>query len=169
MKPSRILPLPSGLIGTAEPVAFDYQAGHPFFPFLSFSQLALLVAMYLIVLGAFALTLPGKIMAFVAIGSLIGGLPSILESSPCRLCVRSPRPEAWADFTRAWAEASRYLPENGNPDIWIPNTPIWTRWPGDKLRLRITSDSLDVTGRRLMMRQLKRNYDRITERGHRWD
>ena len=164
------LPLPSGLIGEAEPVSFDYPAGRPFFPFLSLTQLVLLLATYTAVVGTIALVAPNAmwhfLVPFVAVGSALGALPSILMTAPCRLRVRTPRPEPWADFTRDWAKASRYRRQDGNPDIWLPDMPIWIRWPGDSMRLRITPEGLEVTGRRLMMRQLKRNYDRITERGY---
>jgi hypothetical protein len=158
--------LPSGLIGEAGPVTFGYRSCRPCFPFLSLAQLALILAIYAIVVGMAALFGPRAALPFVAIGSLTGMLPSIWAAIPSRVTARSPRPEPWADFTRNWAAASQYQQQEGNPDVWLPDMPVWIKWPGDSIRLRITSDGLEVTGRRLMMRQLKRNFDRISARGH---
>ena len=162
------LPLPTGLIGEAGQVALDYAAGKPFFPFLSLAQIAILVAIYAIGMGVFALFIRREVLPFTAIGALIGMLPSIWASAPSRLFVRTPRPETWAEFTREWASASRYRAAEGDNDVWLANMPIWVRWPGDRIQLRLGQDGLEVTGRLQLMRQLKRNFDRITARGHRW-
>lgn len=161
------LPLPTGLIGEAGPVAYDYVAGRPFFPFLSLAQIAILVAMYAVGMGLFALFIHREVLPFTATGALVGMLPSIWASAPSRVFVRTPRPEPWAEFTREWASASRYRAADGGTDLWLADTPIWVRWPGDRIRLRLTDDGLEVTGRLQLMRQLKRNFDRITARGHR--
>jgi hypothetical protein len=162
------LPRPSGLIGTAGSVALDYGAGRPFFPFLSLAQIGILAAMGTIIAGLFALMVPGAALPFTVTGMLIGILPSIWASAPSRLTVRTPRPEAWAGFTRQWACASRYRSAEGNENLWLSTLPIWVRWPGDRIRLRFGQDGLEVTGRLQLMRQLKRNFDRISARGHHW-
>ena len=163
------LPLPTGLIGAAGPVTFDYAAGRPFFPFLSLAQIAILIAIYVIGLGIFALFVRREVLPFTAIGALIGMLPSIWAAAPSRLLVRTPRPEPWAEFTREWASASRYRTAEGDNDLWLADMPIWVRWPGDRIQLRLGQDGLEVTGRLQLMRQLKRNFDRISARGHRWN
>jgi hypothetical protein len=119
-------------------------------------------------MGVFALVIRREVLPFTATGALIGMLPSIWASAPSRLFVRTPRPETWAEFTRAWALASRYRAAEGDNDLWLANMPIWVRWPGDRIQLRLDQDGLEVTGRLQLMRQLKRNFDRITARGHRW-
>ena len=162
------LPLPSGLIGTADSVTLDYGAGRPFFPFLSLAQMAIIVAMYAIGMAVFALFLRREVLPFTATGAFVGTLPSIWASAPSRLFVRTPRPETWAEFTRQWASASRYRAAEGNNDLWLADMPIGVRWPGDRIQLRLGQDGLEVTGRLQLMRQLKRNFDRITARGHRW-
>jgi hypothetical protein len=162
------LPLPNGLIGQAKPAQFDIASARPFFPFLSTAQILILLVTYVFVAGAIMLIFP-KAWLFIAAGSAIGVLPSIIQAAPARVTVRSPRPEPWADFTRQWVALNRYRQDGNNPDAWLPDMPIWMKWPGDSIRLRVTTDTLEVRGRRLLMRQLKRNYDRITERGHRWD
>jgi hypothetical protein len=47
--------------------------------------------------------------------------------------------------------------------------PIWVRWPGETLRLHIGEDMLEVCGTRRLMGQLKRNFDRISARGHQYN
>ena len=161
------LPLPNGLIGQAEPVRFDMAAARPFFPFLSIQQVFLLLAIYVVVIGAIILIAP-RVWIFVAVGGAMGMLPSIIEAAPARVTLRTPRPEPWADFTRQWAASSRYLPDPGDNDVWFPNMPFWIKWPGDSLRLRVAQNELEVRGRRLLIRQLKRNFDRMTQLGHPW-
>jgi hypothetical protein len=143
-------------------------AGRPFFPFLSLAQIVIIAAIGVIIFCLFALVLPRAVLPFTATGMLVGVLPSIWGTAPSRLFVRTPRPEPWADFTRQWAFASRYLPADGDADLWLPNMPFWIRWPGDRIRLKLGHDGLEVSGRLLLMRQLKRNFDRISARGHRW-
>ena len=162
------LPLPTGLIGEAGPVVLDYAAGKPFFPFLSLAQIAIIIAIYAIGMGVFALFIRREVLPFTATGALIGMLPSIWGAAPCRLIVQSPRPEPWADFTRQWAAASDYRPRYDDANIWIPAMPVWRRWPGASIKLRISENALEIRGGRYQMRQLKRNFDRITARGHRW-
>jgi hypothetical protein len=162
------LPLPTGLIGTAGSVALDYGAGRPFFPFLSLAQIGIIAAMGAIIFCLFALVLPRAVLPFTATGMFIGMLPSIWASAPARLTVRTPRAEPWADFTRQWACASRYQSAEGDENLWLPNMPFWIRWPGDSIRLKLGQDGLEVTGRLQLMRQLKRNFDRISACGHRW-
>jgi hypothetical protein len=69
--------LPSGLIGTAESVAFDYPSCRPCFPFLSLAQLAVVLAIYAAIVGMGALFVPRAALPFIATGSLTGMLPSI--------------------------------------------------------------------------------------------
>jgi hypothetical protein len=162
------LPLPSGLIGTADSVTLDYGAGRPFFPFLSLAQIGIIAVMGVVMAGLFALVVPRAALPFTVSGMLIGILPSIWASAPSRLFVRTPRSEPWADFTRQWAGASRYQSAEGDENLWLSTLPIWIRWPGDCIRLKPGQDGLEVTGRLQLMRQLKRNFDRITAHGHRW-
>jgi hypothetical protein len=159
------LPLPSGLIGQAEPVRSDAAAARPFFPFLSAAQMLLCLALYIVVAGAIVLFLP-RAWLFILIGSAIGIVPSIIQAAPAHVAVRTPRPEPWAEFTRQWAALSRYRQQDDNPDVWLPDMPIWLKWPGDSIRLTVTENGLEVRGRRLLMQQLKRNFDRITKHGH---
>jgi hypothetical protein len=160
------LPLPSGLIGTAEPVAFDYQSCRPCFPFLSLAQLALILTVFAVIVGVGALFVPRGALPFIAIGSLIGMLPSIWWASPSRVTVRTPRPIPWAEFTREWVMTHKYRQKENDPNVWLSDMPIWIRWPGETLRLHIGEDMLEVRGTRRLMRQLKRNFDRISARGH---
>lgn len=125
----------------------------------------LCLAMYLTVAGLIILFTP-KTWAFVAAGAALGILPSIFQAAPARVTVRTPRPQPWADFTRQWAALSRYRQQDGDPDVWLPDMPIWLKWPGDSIRLIVTENGLEVRGRRLLMQQLKRNFDRITQNGH---
>src|SRR5690348_2831043 len=60
------LPLPTGLIGTAESVALDYGAGRPFFPFLSLAQIGIIAAMGAITFCLFAIVLPRAVLPFTA-------------------------------------------------------------------------------------------------------
>jgi hypothetical protein len=76
------LPLPTGLIGTAESVALDYGAGRPFFPFLSLTQIGIIAAMGAIIFCLFALVLSRAVLPFTATGMLIGMLPSIWRQRP---------------------------------------------------------------------------------------
>jgi hypothetical protein len=160
------LSIPTGLIGAPEPVAFDYQSCHPCFPFLSLAQLALILAIYAIIVGMAALFFPRGALPFVAIGSLIGMLPSIWAAAPSRLTVRTPRPQPWAEFTHEWALTHKYRQKENDPNVWLSDMPIWIRWPVETLRLHIGQDLLEVRGTRRLMRQLKRNFDRISARGH---
>jgi hypothetical protein len=161
-------PLPTGLIGTAGPVTLDYAAGKPFFPFLSLAQIVMILAIYSIGMGIFALFIRRAALPFTAAGAFVGMLPSIWGGIPCQVVVRTPRPEPWADFTRQWAAACSYRQEDDDPNMWLPEMPIWRRWPGASIQLRILENALEVRGGRHQMRQLKRNFDRITARGHRW-
>jgi hypothetical protein len=162
------LPLPSGLIGEAGPVTLDYSAGNPFFPFLSLAQIAMILAIYAIGMGMFALFIRREVLPFTAAGAFVGMLPSIWGGVPCRVMVHSPRPESWADFTRQWAEASSYRQKKDHADVWLPAVSVWRRWPGASIQLRVLEHTLEVRGGRYQMRQLKRNFDHITARGHRW-
>jgi hypothetical protein len=146
------LPLPTGLIGTADPVAFDYQACRPCFPFLSLSQVALVLVIYAAITGLFSLFAPRGSLLFAAGGALIGMLPSIWEAVPSRLVVRTPRPQPWADFTREWVALSRYKQRSNDIDTWLPD-----------------NDVLEVEGARRLLGQLKRNFDRISARGHQYN
>ena len=165
MRPSPKLPLPSGLIGQAGAARFDMAAARPFFPFLSTQQMLLCLALYIAVAGAIILFLP-RAWLFILIGSAIGIGPSIIQAAPAHIAVRTPRPEPWAEFTRQWAALSRYEPKTGDANTWLPNMPVWIKWPGDSIRLTVTENGLEVRGRRLLMQQLKRNFDRITKNGH---
>jgi hypothetical protein len=108
------LPLPSGLIGTAEPVAFDYQSCRPCFPFLSLAQLAVVLAIYAAIMGMGALFVQRAALPFVAIGLLTGMLPSIWWAIPSRITVRTPRQQLWAEFTREWALTHKYRQKEGD-------------------------------------------------------
>jgi len=160
--------LPNGLIGVAEPVAFDYQSCRPCFPFLSLAQLALVLAIYAVVMGMGALFVPRAALPFVAIGSLTGMLPSIWAAIPSRMTVLTPRPQPWAEFTREWALTHKYRQKEDDQNVWLSDMPIWIRWPGETLRLHIGEDMLEVHGTRRLMGQLKRNFDRISVRGHQY-
>src|SRR5256885_6181459 len=126
------LPLPSGLIGQAESVRFDPAGAKPFFPFLSLQQLFLLIAIYLVVTLVLAVAVwlgaPRESLVFMIAGGAMGMLPSIIQAAPARVTLRTPRPAPWADFTRQWATASRYLPSESDKDVWLPNMPFWIKW-----------------------------------------
>jgi hypothetical protein len=169
------LPLPTGLIGQAEPVRFDTASARPFFPFLSAAHMFLCLAIYVVITGAGTLAImlaAPRAWMFVAVcsavGSAAGMLPSLIGSAPARVTVRTPNPELWADFTRQWAAASRYNQQDNETNLWLRDAPFWMKWPGESIRLRIGENKLEVTGKPFLMRQLKRNFDRITAHGHRW-
>ena len=162
------LPLPNGLIGTAGPVTLDYRAGRPFFPFLSWAQIAIILSIFVVGMGIFALFIRREVLPFTAAGGFAGMLPSIWGSAPRRVMVRTPMPEAWADFTRQWAAASRYSQQDNDINLWLRDAPFWMKWPGESIRLRIGENMLEVSGRSFLMRQLKRNFERITAHGHHW-
>jgi hypothetical protein len=163
------LPLPDGLIGTAGPVAIDYQSCRPCFPFLSLAQLALILTIYAVILGVGALFIPRDAVPFVALGALIGMLPSIWWAIPSRVTVRTPRPQPWTEFTREWALTHKYRQKENDQNIWLSGMPVWVRWPGETLRLHVGEDMLEVHGTRRLIRQLKRNFDRISARGHKYN
>jgi hypothetical protein len=124
----------------------------------------LILTVFAVIVGVGALFVPRAALPFIAIGSLTGMLPSIWWASPSRVTVRTPRPQPWAEFTREWALTHRYRQKEDDLNVWLSDMPIWIRWPGETLRLHIGEDRLEVRGTRRLMRQLKRNFDRISAR-----
>jgi hypothetical protein len=159
------LEIPEGLIGTASEAHFAFGLGRPFFPFLSLAHLALAVFIYVVIAGAIILVAP-KVWPFIAGGALIGIMPSMIAASPAKIVVRTPRPAPWVKFFEQWAHTWKYEKDFTDPHVWISQQPPWLRWPGERMSLLLTEAGFEVTGRRLLMRQLKRNFDRITTRGY---
>lgn len=164
------LPLPTGLIGDVGLAKPRYDEGRPFYPFLSYEQILIVLAIFAVGAVVVLVFASEDARMGIIIGGACGMAPSVLITAPYEIVVRTSRPLPWIDFTRNYLVASRYKraanqPEDG--EIWVSALSAWRVWRDAKLTIIATNDGLHVKGPRSLIGPLARNYKRIAAQGAR--
>lgn len=167
--------IPRGLIGRSEKPVLLHRKARPFLPFSSYVQFVIAMVLLAAIIGAITLfafaggTLFHAQLIGALIGATVGISPSIMASMPYGLRLRTPRPEPWLAFTRAYLVFSRFRKVEGSSapgwEIWISERPRWLVWPNSEVTLFANQEEIYVTGPRSMILPLSRNWKRTEALG----
>ena len=164
------LPLPTGLIGDVSSAKPLYGAGRPFYPFLSYEQLFIILAIFAVGVGLVFFFASEGLRTGIIVGGICGMVPPVLAAAPYELHVTTPRPIPWAEFTREYLAASRcelFARPANKEEVWTSTLSGWRAWRDAKFTIVMSDNSVYVKGTRGMVLPLSRNWKRIASQGPR--